>query len=139
VTKPPRNSGAIATASPAATAAHEADRQEDEQRRRDDDRQAQQPRLLAQAEQRGGQQRDQRRLVGVAERRVAAADDEVQLVAEDVVAVRQREVQHEGRQGDRERDRIAVPRTFHRAIFARPVLRRNAAGTDGPQPGISGR
>src|SRR5262249_26520869 len=47
----------------------------------------------------GGDQRDQRRLVDVAEGGMPPADDEVQLVAEEVVAVGDGGVQEEGGRG----------------------------------------
>ena len=113
-------------AAAAAQQAHERARDEDQRGGGEHGRHAQQPRLVAQAVHRRGEQRNDRRLVDVPERRVAAADDEVQLVAEHVVAVREREVQRE-RRARRNRARCgAKVRGPGSADTARRVLCRRA-------------
>ncbi len=73
-------------------------------------RQAQHPRAVAQGVKRGGQQRHHRRLIGVAEGRMAAANDEIELVAEDVVTPGEQGVQAKGQNADAQGQ--VVPRRF---------------------------
>jgi hypothetical protein len=54
----------------------------------------------------GGYERDERRLVGVAKRRVLAADNEIEFVAEKIVAVSERYVNGERECGERERNAV---------------------------------
>jgi hypothetical protein len=73
-----------------------------------------------------GDERDQRRLVDVAERRMLAANHKIELVAEDVVAVVDDQMQHEARRAEGDRgcckplQRVAV-RACHRASPIEPV------------------
>ncbi len=64
---------------------------------------------MTQGVERGGQQRHDGRLVGIAEAGVPAADDEIELVAEDVVAPGEQGVQDEGGKPGGPGDVVAFP------------------------------
>lgn len=66
------------------------------------------------------EQRHKRRLIDVPELWVAAAHDKIELVAKDVVAVRERRVQCEGHERYDARDTVALPRDpRHRCLVRR--------------------
>jgi hypothetical protein len=67
-------------------------------------RRAQQHEVLSEELRRRGQERHQRRLVGIPERRMPPAGDEVQLVAEEVVPPGDREMDGKGRGRQRPAD-----------------------------------
>jgi len=87
---------------------------------------------VPEAVQRCREERDERRLVDVAECRVLTADDEVQLVAEDGVAVREREVQCKRRRGQADGDRVptvaAEAGRSHESSLWRRAARSSHAG-----------
>jgi hypothetical protein len=87
------------------------EREQDEQR--SDRGQAQQPGMVAEELGRGSDQRHQRRQIRVAECRMAAANDEVELIAKGVVAAGKREVGDTQQESERPHYRVLAQRSDH--------------------------